>query len=82
MERNIVQIGNSMGVVIPSKLLKRLNLTAKDQVYISLKNGCIVIKPMPRQNWAAFAKQMHKAGDDILEFPDIFEDENMGDIKW
>ena len=46
MERNIVQIGNSMGVILPARLLKRLNLSAKDPVIISQKNNSIVIKPV------------------------------------
>ena len=35
MERNIVQIGNSMGVILPASILKRLNLSAKDPVTIT-----------------------------------------------
>lgn len=81
MERNIVQIGNSMGVILPASILKRLNLAAKDQVLISLKNDSIIIKPVPRRNWEAAALQMHTAGDDNLIILDVFEDENMEDIK-
>lgn len=82
MERNIVQIGNSMGVILPASILKRLNLVAKDQVLISLKNDSIIIKPVPRRNWEAAALQMHAAGDDGLIIPDVFEDENMEDVEW
>lgn len=81
MERNIVQIRNSMGGILPARL-KRLNLAAKDQVLISLKNDSIIIKPVPRRNWEAAALQMHTAGDDNLIIPDVFEDENMEDDKW
>ena len=73
MERNIVQIGNSMGVILPASILKRLNLSAKDPVTITHRNNSIIIKPVPRRNWEAAASQMHAAGDDNLIMPDIFE---------
>ena len=66
MERNIVQIGNSMGVILPASILKRLNLSAKDPVTITHRNNSIIIKPVPRRNWEAAASQMHAAGDDNL----------------
>ena len=46
MERNIVQIGNSMGVILPASILKRLNLSAKDPVTITHRNNSIIIKPV------------------------------------
>ncbi|RHU25739.1 MULTISPECIES: AbrB/MazE/SpoVT family DNA-binding domain-containing protein [Parabacteroides] len=82
MERNIVQIGNSMGVILPARLLKRLNLSAKDPVIISQKNNSIVIKPVPRRNWEAAASQMHAAGDDNLIIPDVLEDEKLEGLEW
>ena len=42
MERNIVQIGNSMGVILPASILKRLNLSAKDPVTITHRNNSII----------------------------------------
>lgn len=82
MERTIVQIGNSMGVILPARLLKRLNLSAKDPVIISQKNNSIVIKPVPRRNWEAAASQMHAAGDDNLIIPDVLEDEKLEGLEW
>ena len=82
MERNIVQIGNSMGVILPARLLKRLNLSAKDPVIISQKNNSIVIKPVPRRNWEAAASHMHAAGDDNLIIPDVLEDEKLEGLEW
>lgn len=66
MKRRIVQIGNSMGVILPASILKRLNLSAKDPVTITHRNNSIIIKPVPRRNWEAAASQMHAAGDDNL----------------
>nr|WP_129731368.1 AbrB/MazE/SpoVT family DNA-binding domain-containing protein [Parabacteroides goldsteinii] len=82
MERNIVQIGNSMGVILPSHILKRLNLAVKDQVFVTLEDNSIIIKPVPRRNWEAAAKEMHAAGDGELLIPDVFEDEDMEEIEW
>lgn len=70
-----------MGVVLPAELLKRLNLTVKDRVYVTLKDKSIVINPVPRQNWEAAAIQMHTVGDDCLHAPDVFDDENMEDLE-
>lgn len=81
MRANIIKVGNSRGVILPSSLLKRLNLSAKDAVEISLERESIVIKAAPRQGWAAAAATMH-TGDDALLIPDIFEDENMEEIEW
>ena len=77
MERNIVQIGNSMGVILPASILKRLNLSAKDPVTITHP-----IQTVPRRNWEAAASQMHAAGDDNLIMPDILENEKMEGLEW
>jgi antitoxin MazE len=37
---------------------------------------------VPRDGWAAAAKQAHADGEDKLMVADIFEDEAMGDWKW
>lgn len=82
MKTNIIQVGNSRGVILPSSLLKQLNLSTKDTVDVSLEGENIVIKASPRQGWAAAAAAMHAAGDDILLIPDVFEDENIEEIEW
>lgn len=82
MRANIIQVGNSRGIILPSHLLKRLNLSPKDTVDISLEGESIVIKPSPRQGWAAAAATMHATGDDSLLIPDMFEDENIEEIEW
>lgn len=71
-----------MGVILPARLLKRLNLSAKDPVIISQKNNSIVIKPVPRRNWEAAASQMHASGDDYLIIPDVLEDEKLEGLEW
>ncbi len=75
MLTNIIQVGNSKGVILPSGLLKRLNLSTKDAVDIRLEGERIIIKASPRKGWEAAAAAMRAAGDDALLIPDVFEDE-------
>ncbi|WP_419803066.1 AbrB/MazE/SpoVT family DNA-binding domain-containing protein [Mucilaginibacter sp.] len=78
MKANIINIGNSQGIILPAVLLRKLNLSLKSTVQIKIDNGVIVIKPEPRQGWAEAAKQMHAASDDELllgDFPTEFDKE-------
>ncbi len=70
MKANIINIGNSQGIILPSMLLRQLKLSFKSTVQIGIENGAIIIKPDPRQGWAEAAKQMHAAGDDKLLLSD------------
>lgn len=79
MQTNIIQVGNSKGIILPSNLLKRLKLSVKSLVNIDLDGDAIVIKAAPRQGWDMAAKEMHAAGDDSLLIPDVFSDENIDD---
>ncbi|MGY4383481.1 antitoxin MazE [Pedobacter sp. UYP24] len=76
MKTNIINIGNSQGIILPSVLLRQLKLSNKSTVELEINNGSIVIKPEPRQGWAEAAKMMNIAGDDSLllaDFPNEFE---------
>ena len=66
MKANIINIGNSQGIILPSVLLRQLELSFKSVVNIEVDNGAIIIKPDPRNGWAEAAKQMHEADDDQL----------------
>ena len=82
MVTNIIQIGNSKGVILPSEILKHLQLSLKSAVNISLDGDNIVIKPQPRQGWAEAAKRAHENGDDELLIHEVFEDEKLEDWTW
>lgn len=82
MEANIIQIGNSKGIILPAELLKKLSLSLKSVVNIGLEGNSIVIKAQPRQGWAEAAKRAHECGDDALLIPDVFEDEKFEDWTW
>ena len=64
MVTNIIQIGNSKGIILPSEILKQLRLSLKSTVSVSLDGNNIVIKAQPRQGWAEAAKRAHENGDD------------------
>ena len=66
MVTNIIQIGNSKGIILPSEILKQLRLSLKSAVSVSLDGNNIVIKAQPRQGWAEAAKRAHENGDDEL----------------
>jgi antitoxin MazE len=78
MKANIINIGNSQGIILPSMLLRQLKLSFKSTVQIEIDNGSIIIKPDPREGWAEAAKQMYAAEDDKLlsdDFPNEFDKE-------
>lgn len=82
MKTNIIQIGNSKGVILPSEMLRKLRLSLKSAVNVSIEGEKIVIKSEPRQGWAEAAKLMHGSGDDELLIPDIFDDEDLSNLTW
>lgn len=82
MKANIINIGNSQGIIIPSMLLRKLNLSFKSSVQLEVENGSIVIKPAPRQGWAEAAIEMHAAGDDQLLLDDTMTDFDKEEWTW
>lgn len=79
MKTNIIQIGNSKGVILPAEILRRLNLSLKSAVNVSLEGNDIVIKAQPRQGWKEDAMHLHNESGDELIIPDVFEDEKFED---
>ena len=57
MVTNIIQIGNSKGIILPSEVLKQLRLSLKSAVCISLDGNNIVIP----NYWKASCSAMKKA---------------------
>ncbi len=83
MEANIIKVGNSKGIIIPSKFLKLIGLN--DKVNIAVEDDKIVIEPLKKEsriNWdKMFSKSDSKKDKDIL-IPDVFEDESFGEWTW
>jgi antitoxin MazE len=83
MKTSIIQIGNSRGVIIPSRILRKCKLSLKSAVEIGYDDdGAITIKPVPRQGWAEAAQQMAQSKDDTLLMGDLFNDENVDGWRW
>ncbi|NLN32217.1 MAG: AbrB/MazE/SpoVT family DNA-binding domain-containing protein [Flavobacteriaceae bacterium] len=77
METNIIKVGNSKGIIIPSKLLKMIGLT--DKARIKVLDDKIMIEPIknPREGWEELIlADIEKNGVPVNELPDVFEDEN------
>jgi antitoxin MazE len=75
MKTNIINIGNSYGIILPTVLLKQLKLSKRSTVELTISNGSIIIKPEPRQGWAEAAYSISTAGNDNKHLPNEFERE-------
>ena len=78
---DIVKIGNSKGVRLPSIILKECNIT--NQVNIEISDGKIIMYPVkqPRVGWEKAFKKMHAAGEDKLIISEGVSDE-VEDWEW
>jgi antitoxin MazE len=82
MQANIIQIGNSKGIILPSDLLAKLHLSLKSAVSVSVEDEKIVIQPEPRRGWAEAFKQFASSGAEESFFPDVLDDEDLSDWTW
>ncbi|MFM9960680.1 MAG: AbrB/MazE/SpoVT family DNA-binding domain-containing protein [Planctomycetaceae bacterium] len=72
MKTELVQVGRSKAVKIPSSLLRKTNLP--DQVEVTAVADSLLIKPLrkeapprkPRAGWSAAFARMHRNDDDKL----------------
>lgn len=86
MEVSIIKIGNSKGVIIPARFLKKLGAQSKTGIKVEIeeREGGLFLKPIkkPREGWEKAAKAAHKEGEDQMLFPDVFDDEETEDWTW
>lgn len=69
MRLDIIPIGNSKGIRIPSAILKQCGL--EDQVELRVENGMIILeRPAARQGWEETFHQLAQVGDDELLLPE------------
>lgn len=84
MEAKIVRVGNSKGIIIPSKLMKLIGL--KEKVAIDVKDNKIIITPVEkkvREGWEELIKEeVEKYGSGENLIPDVFADEDLDEWKW
>lgn len=48
VERKIRKIGNSLGVILPSDMLKQIDAAEGDSVYVEMKEDQIIIRRHPK----------------------------------
>lgn len=84
MEAKIIKVGNSKGIIIPSKFLELIGL--KDKVKIEIENDRMIItgpKTAPREGWEEMlSEDVKKHGQPERLIPDFFEDEDNSDWQW
>ena len=74
MHAQLISVGNSKGIRIPSALLRQYKI--HDQVELCPGKDEIIIRPLPRksrQGWDAAFAEMHQHGDDTLLIDDAFD---------
>jgi len=76
MQARVVNIGTSLGIILPNLVAKDLSLQAGWLLDLSvLGNKMILKKKTPRAGWALAAQKLHEDKEDTLLIPDVFEDE-------
>ena len=68
MKLNIITIGNSKGIRIPSTILKQCNI--EKELDLEVKDNEIILKPAknkPRDGWDNAFKLMRRRNDDALD---------------
>lgn len=80
MKTNLIRIGNSKGIRIPSSIIKELDLG--EQIEMEIIENKLIIKPVkkPREGWDTAAKKLHENQEDHLLIDDDLDDWN--DIDW
>ena len=79
MKLNIITIGNSKGVRIPSAVIKQCNIVK--ELDLEVKDNKIILKPVknkPRDGWGNAFKLMRRRNDDALIIDDalVLDGEN------
>jgi putative addiction module antidote len=72
MEQTVIQIGNSIGVVIPKNL--RDGLKAGDKVIVGGKPDNITVSPIKKQKSEVDAKFMKMVDEFITEHEDVLKE--------
>lgn len=84
MEASIIKIGNSKGVIIPSRFLKKIGMQSK--VEIEEIEGGLFLKPVkkPREGWEKIFSDAIKKGQEPEEdhFEGINNDFDQEEWTW
>jgi len=84
MDANIINVGNSKGIIIPAKFLKLLGLSNKAN--IEIVDDKIIISSSQseaRRGWEEMiVEEIEANGQPLLLVPDVFEDEVLEGWTW
>ena len=76
MQARVVNIGTSLGIILPNLVVKDFSLQAGRLLDLSVSDETMILKKKtPREDWALAAQRLHEDGNDKLLIPDVFEDE-------
>ena len=67
MKADIISIGNSKGIRIPSTIIKQCKIG--EHVELEVEEGKIILKPLvekPREGWEKAFRLMHERNEDTL----------------
>ncbi|RZV38724.1 MAG: AbrB/MazE/SpoVT family DNA-binding domain-containing protein [Candidatus Acidulodesulfobacterium acidiphilum] len=83
MKLNIITIGNSKGIRIPSAILKQCNI--EKELDLEVKDNEIILKPAknkPRDGWDNAFKLMRRRNDDALIIDDALDLDGEENWEW
>ena len=83
MEANIINIGNSKGIIIPAKFLKIFGF--ESVVNVEVDQGKLIISPAtkPRADWDKIIEnEVKNNGQPNQLIPDFLDDESNNDWQW
>jgi len=76
MQARVVNIGTSLGVILPNLIARDFSLQAGRLLDLSVSDDRMILKKKtPREDWALAAQRLHENGEDKLLITDIFSDE-------
>ena len=84
METKLIKVGNSKGVIIPSKILRLVGF--KEKVQISVEENKIILSPIekaPRKGWdEAIAAEIERSGQPDELLPDSSNEAQSEEWTW
>lgn len=81
MMGKIISIGNSLGMILPARILKELALTKDSNLELRVEDGKLIVsESTPHKGWAEDAKRLHALYEE--EFLEDSLDDLNGEWEW
>ncbi len=81
MTGKVISIGNSLGMILPARILKELSLTKDSNLELHVENGKLIVsESTPHKGWAEDAKRL-RALNEEEKFDDSLDDMK-GEWDW